>query len=113
MKVLLFLLAPLFTLVVSAQQIPTDYLTADFHKGRRDAFRAEMPANSVAVLFSNPVRNRANDVDYIYHQDPDFHYLTGYNEPHAVLLIFSSPQTTPDGNIYRNYFFTKIFLTFA
>ena len=79
MKVLLFLLAPLFTLVVSAQQIPTDYLTADFHKGRRDAFRAEMPANSVAVLFSNPVRNRANDVDYIYHQDPDFHYLTGYN----------------------------------
>ena len=107
MKVLLFLLAPLFTLVVSAQQIPTDYLTADFHKGRRDAFRAEMPANSVAVLFSNPVRNRANDVDYIYHQDPDFHYLTGYNEPHAVLLIFSSPQTTPDGNTYNELIFVQ------
>lgn len=107
MKVYFLLCTSLFTFFVAAQQLPTDYLTADFHKGRRDAFRAEMPANSVAVLFSNPVRNRANDVDYIYHQDPDFHYLTGYNEPHAVLLIFSSPQTTPDGNTYNELIFVQ------
>lgn len=107
MKVYFLLCASLFTFFVSAQQLPTDYLTADFHKGRRDAFRAEMPSNSVAVLFSNPVRNRANDVDYIYHQDPDFHYLTGYNEPHAVLLIFSSPQRTPDGNTYNELIFVQ------
>ena len=107
MKVFLFFLAPLFTLVMSAQQLPTDYLTSDFHKGRRDAFRAEMPANAVAVLFSNPVRNRANDVDYIYHQDPNFHYLTGYNEPHAILLLFSSPQTTPDGTTYKELIFVQ------
>jgi Xaa-Pro aminopeptidase len=30
-----------------------------------------MPKNSVAVFFGNPVRNRANDVDYVHHQDPD------------------------------------------
>lgn len=107
MKVYFLLCVSLFTFFVAAQQLPTDYLTADFHKGRRDAFRAEMPANSVAVLFSNPVRNRANDVDYIYHQDPDFHYLTGYNEPQAVLLIFSSPQTTPDGNTYNELIFVQ------
>jgi len=107
MKAYFFLCASLVAFFVTAQQLPTDYLTADFHKGRRDAFRAEMPANSVAVLFSNPVRNRANDVDYIYHQDPDFHYLTGYNEPHAVLLIFSSPQTTPDGNTYNELIFVQ------
>ena len=107
MKVYFLLCASLVSFFVTAQQLPTDYLTADFHKGRRDAFRAEMPANSVAVLFSNPVRNRANDVDYIYHQDPDFHYLTGYNEPHAVLLIFSSPQTTPDGNTYKELIFVQ------
>jgi Xaa-Pro aminopeptidase len=107
MKTYFFFCASLVAFFVSAQQLPTDYLTADFHKGRRDAFRAEMPANSVAVLFSNPVRNRANDVDYIYHQDPDFHYLTGYNEPHAVLLIFSSPQTTPDGNTYKELIFVQ------
>jgi len=68
---------------------PTDYLKADFHKSRRAALRKVMPANSVAVFFANPVRNRSNDVEYIYHQDPDFYYLTGYKEPHTLLLVFS------------------------
>ena len=78
--------------VLVAQEAPTDFLTADFHKERRDAVRSMMPPNSVAVFFANPVRNRANDVDYIYHQDPDFYYLTGYKEPNSVLLIFSEEQ---------------------
>ena len=68
---------------------PTDYLSKDFHADRRAKIRADLPANSVAVFFANPVRNRANDVDYMYHQDPDFYYLTGYKEPNAVLLILS------------------------
>lgn len=107
MKTLSFILGLLFATASYAQQTPTDYLSADFHKGRRDAFRAEMPANSVAVLFANPVRNRANDVDYIYHQDPDFHYLTGYNEPHAVLLLFSEPQVQNDGITYTERIYVQ------
>jgi len=71
---------------------PQDYLSSEFHKSRRNALRAKMPANSVAVFFANPVRNRANDVEYVYHQDPDFYYLTGYKEPHAVLVLFSEEQ---------------------
>jgi len=71
---------------------PTDYLSSDFHKSRRAALRKVMPSNSVAVFFANPVRNRSNDVEYIYHQDPDFYYLTGYKEPHTVLLVFSENQ---------------------
>jgi len=71
---------------------PTDFLSKIFHKSRREALRNKMPKNSVAVFFANPVRNRANDVDYVYHQDPNFYYLTGYKEPHAVLLIFSEDQ---------------------
>lgn len=69
-----------------------DFLNSDFHKGRREALRNIMPENSVSVFFANPVRNRANDVDYVYHQDPNFFYLTGHKEPHSVLLIFKSPQ---------------------
>ncbi|GAB2852074.1 hypothetical protein GCM10027044_09380 [Hymenobacter ruber] len=72
---------------------PTDFLSPAFHKQRRELLRAQMPPNSVAVLFAAPVRNRANDVDYIYHQTPDFHYLTGYEEPDAVLLLFKEPRT--------------------
>jgi Xaa-Pro aminopeptidase len=72
---------------------PTDFLTPAFHKQRRELLRAQLPAKGVAVVFAAPVRNRANDVDYIYHQNPDFYYLTGYTEPDAVLLLFKEPRT--------------------
>ncbi len=78
--------------VLTAQELPTDYLTPEFHASRRDAVREAMPPNSVAVFFANPVRNRANDVDYHYHQDPNFYYLTGFKEPHAILLIYKELQ---------------------
>ncbi len=78
--------------------LPTDFLSKDFHKERREELRKKMPNNSVAVFFANPVRNRANDVDYVYHQDPNFYYLTGYKEPHAVLLIFSENQIVGNNN---------------
>ena len=107
MKTNIILLLTFLSFGLNAQETPTDFLSSDFHKGRRDAFRAEMPANSVAVLFANPVRNRANDVDYIYHQDPDFQYLTGYNEPHAVLLLFSEMQTDKTGTPYNEVIYVQ------
>jgi len=73
-----------------------DLLTKEFHAGRREELRKIMPDNSVAVFFSNPVRNRSNDVDYEYHQDPNFYYLTGLNEPNSVLLIFKSQNQFGD-----------------
>ncbi|WP_258102780.1 aminopeptidase P N-terminal domain-containing protein [Marinoscillum sp. MHG1-6] len=99
-----FLLASLGLL---AQDLPKDFLTSDFHKERRDVLRKKMPANSVAVFFANPVRNRANDVDYVYHQDPNFYYLTGYKEPHAVLLIFKEKQSAPAGGPYNEIIFIQ------
>lgn len=87
--------------------LPQDYLSADFHKSRRDALRKEMPSNSVAVFFANPVRNRANDVDYVYHQDPDFYYLTGYKEPHSVLLVFSENQTNAAGEVFNELIYVQ------
>ncbi|WP_026236139.1 aminopeptidase P family protein [Pontibacter roseus] len=71
---------------------PSDTLDKEFHRQRREVLRQQLPPRSVAVLFASPVRNRANDVDYYYHPDPDFYYLTGYTEPNSVLLLFQSPQ---------------------
>ena len=88
-------------------QIPTDFLSKDFHKGRRDALRAKMPVNSVAVLFANPLRNRANDVDYVFHQDPNFYYLTGYREPNGVLVLFSDNQTDENGISYNEMLYVQ------
>ncbi|CAM4021056.1 aminopeptidase P N-terminal domain-containing protein [Flavobacterium sinopsychrotolerans] len=86
---------------------PNDYLSAQFHKEKREALRAKMPNNSVAVFFSNPIRNRANDVDFIYHQDPDFYYLTGYKEPNSVLVIFSNNQTNKDGKSFHELLYVQ------
>lgn len=83
---------------LNAQSEPQDYLSSDFHKDRRDNVKSMMPENSMAVFFSNPVRNRANDVNYHYHQDPNFYYLTGLKEPNSVLLLFSESQSKNNSN---------------
>src|SRR3990167_7903128 len=70
-----------------ADVIP-EKLNPSFHASRRQALREELPLNSCAVFFSNPIRNRSNDVDYPYHQDPDLYYLTGFTEEDAVFMIF-------------------------
>lgn len=82
---------------VEERQLPVDFLSKEFHRDRREKLRQALPANTVAVFFANAVRNRSNDVDYVYHQDPDFYYLTGYREPNAVLLIFKDEQTGTQG----------------
>ncbi|MDF0708629.1 aminopeptidase P family protein [Flagellimonas okinawensis] len=91
----------------NSQDLPTDYLPADFHKERREAVRAKLPPNTAVVLFANAERNRANDVDYVYHQDPNFYYLTGYKEPNAVLVLFSEAQTDADGNTFDELFYVQ------
>ena len=79
-------------------------LNPEFHKSKRDALRAKMPANSVAILFANPVRNRANDVDFIYHQDPNFYYLSGFKEPQSVLVIYKETQQDAKGGYLDQLF---------
>ena len=103
----IFFVAFLATSFSLFSQIPTDFLSKDFHRGRRDALRAKMPANSVAVLFANPLRNRANDVDYVFHQDPNFYYLTGYREPNGVLVLFSDNQTDENGISYNEMLYVQ------
>ena len=102
----LFLLSFIIVLSSFGQDKPSDYLSSEFHKERRDLLRQKMPSNSVAVFFSNPVRNRANDVDFIYHQDPNFYYLTGHKEPHSVLLIFKDQQEV-NGQQYNEIIFVR------
>lgn len=109
MKKLLILFIILLTKGVGAQNpdLPSDLLDKGFYKERRLKLRESLPANSVAVFFANPVRNRANDVEYVYHQDPDFFYLTGYKEPDAVLFIFKDKQSGAGGSKYDEILFVQ------
>jgi Xaa-Pro aminopeptidase len=109
MKLILSFAFLFISLLATSQNpdLPTDFLTKDFHKGRREKLRESMPANSVSVFFASAVRNRANDVDYTYHQDPDFFYLTGYKEPDAVLFVFKDKQVATNGVQYDEILFVQ------
>lgn len=109
MKKLFVLLAmALFVQGAFAQDFePTDYLSKEFHAGRREALRQIMPENAVMAVFAYPTRNFSNDVDYLYHQNPDLYYFTGYKEPDAVLFIFKEAQTDDKGNTYKELFFVQ------
>ena len=89
------------------KDLPKDFLSNEFHKERREALRAKMPKNSVAVFFANATRNRANDVDYVYHQDPNFYYLTGYKEQNSVLLVFSEDQQSDKGSFNELFYIQR------
>jgi Xaa-Pro aminopeptidase len=78
--------------IQSIDLFDTDLLPPKFFTNNRQALRDLMPKNSVAIFFANPIRNRSNDVDFEYHQDPNFYYLTGLKEPHAALIIYKETQ---------------------
>ncbi|HEY6506088.1 MAG TPA: aminopeptidase P family protein [Chitinophagaceae bacterium] len=86
---------------------PKDYLTKEFHSGRRDALRQMMPDNSVMAVFAFPTRTFSNDVAYLYHANPDMYYFSGYKEPHSLLLIFKEEQTDSAGNKYSEILFVQ------
>src|SRR5579871_3396995 len=54
---------------------------------RRCQLMRLMGRDSIAILPAAPVRHRNNDVEYAYHQDSDFYYLTGFGEPEAVAVL--------------------------
>lgn len=62
---------------------------SEFHR-RRQALLAKMVPASVAVIFAAPEATRNADSEYPYRQNSDFWYLTGFNEPEAVLVLIKS-----------------------
>jgi Xaa-Pro aminopeptidase len=98
----------LFTAELSFSQVyDTDLLSKEFHAKRREALRSLMTSNSCAVFFSNPEQKRANDTEFMYHQDPSFYYLTGLTEPDAMLIIFKEPQVLYDSIHTNELIFVK------
>jgi Xaa-Pro aminopeptidase len=95
------------TAFTQQEDLPQDYFTPAFHAGRRDSLRQIMPANSVFVVWAFPTRTFSNDVDYVFHQNPDLYYFTGYKEPHSLFLLFKEPQTAADGSTYKELLFVQ------
>jgi Xaa-Pro aminopeptidase len=54
---------------------------------RRQELMAMMEADSIAILPGAKRVARNRDIDYPFRQDSDFHYLCGFAEPDAVLVL--------------------------
>lgn len=54
---------------------------------RRKALAEQMGDNAIAILPSSKLKVRNHDADFQFRQDSDFYYLTGFNEPEAVLAL--------------------------
>lgn len=61
---------------------------------RRRAEFAGKIGDAVAVFPSAPETIRTNDSHYLYRQDTDLHYLTGFGEPESVLVLAPNHATT-------------------
>ena len=59
---------------------------------RRKSLMKQMGRNSIAILGSADLKVRNRDSEYPYRQDSDFYYLTGFNEPEAVLVLIPGRQ---------------------
>lgn len=54
---------------------------------RRRATFCDRLGEGIAIFASAPVAINHNDVEYLYRQDSDFYYLTGFNEPEAIAVF--------------------------
>ena len=54
---------------------------------RRAEVLRRMGPNATLVLRANPQQTRSNDTEFLFRQDSDFAYLTGFLEPDAVAVL--------------------------
>ena len=59
---------------------------AEFARRRKQLMRI-VGTDGICIVPAAPERVRSNDSHYPYRQDSDFHYLTGFAEPEAVLAL--------------------------
>lgn len=57
------------------------------HKKNRDKFGKLMGSGGVAIFANAPAAMRNHDTEHLYHPDPNFYYLTGFEEPESICVI--------------------------
>jgi Xaa-Pro aminopeptidase len=62
-------------------------MNAEIYARRRAELVNQIGANDIVIVSTSPVRSRNSDVEYQFRADSDFYYLSGFDEPGAVLVI--------------------------
>jgi len=61
---------------------------------RRARLAAQLGAGGIAIVPTAPERARNRDSDFLYRHDSYFHYLTGFTEPQAWLVLTAEGEAT-------------------
>ena len=61
---------------------------------RRTRVAAQLGADGIALIPTAPERPRNRDSDFLFRYDSYFHYLTGFTEPNAWLVITGDGKST-------------------
>ncbi|PJD92403.1 MAG: Xaa-Pro aminopeptidase [Legionella sp.] len=66
-------------------------ITSNDYQLRRLALATRLPPHSIAVIPAGKEVLRNGDAHYRFRQHSDFYYLTGFQEPDAVLVVIAEP----------------------
>ncbi len=69
-------------------------VTNAIYATRRDRFAATLSADGIAIIPTSPERQRNRDSDFLFRFDSYFHYLTGFTEPNATLVVTGDGKST-------------------
>lgn len=70
------------------------------YQARRQALAAKLPQGAIALIPAADEVLRNGDAHYRFRQDSNFYYLTGFNEPEALLIVVA-------GNSGASYLFNR------
>ncbi|MCL4112247.1 UNVERIFIED_CONTAM: hypothetical protein GTU68_022741 [Idotea baltica] len=65
--------------------------TKEFAKRRKDLM-SQIGDDAIAIIPSSELKIRNRDAEFIFRQDSDFLYLTGFNEPESVAVLVPSRE---------------------
>ena len=54
----------------------------------RKKFAAQLPPNSMAILFASDEMPRSADQAFVFRQNPDLFWLTGIDQEKTILIIY-------------------------
>ena len=77
---------------VPLSKSPMSQLPFSDYGKHRAALLAKMPNNSIALFPAASELTRSNDTEYAFCQNKNFFYLTGFNEPDALLALLKNEQ---------------------
>ncbi len=69
-------------------------MSTTMYAARRAALASQLGKNGIAIVPTAPEQARNRDSDFLYRHDSYFHYLSGFSEPKAWLVIAGDGRTT-------------------